>query len=98
MIEAMAAGCVIIGSATAPVQEVIEDGRNGLLVDFFSPKGIADRVDEVLSHPDRMRQLGEIARRDIMQHFNVKDKLGEYEALWKSLIPAERVTSLSRRP
>jgi len=86
MIEAMAAGCVIIGSATAPVKEIIEDGRNGLLVDFFSPKEIADRVDEVLEHPGRMAHLGEAARRDIVTNYNVKDRLAEYERLWRGLL------------
>jgi len=37
MLEAMAAGCLIVGSATPPVQEVIADGENGVLVDFFAP-------------------------------------------------------------
>ncbi|MGE0221716.1 MAG: glycosyltransferase family 4 protein [Acetobacteraceae bacterium] len=50
MLEAMAAGCVVIGSATPPVQEVIEDGRNGYLVDFFSPEMIADRVVGVVKN------------------------------------------------
>ncbi|MGE5442593.1 MAG: glycosyltransferase, partial [Bacteroidota bacterium] len=50
----MSAGCLVIGSATPPVEEVIRDGDNGLLVDFFSPPAIAEAVDRVLSHRDRM--------------------------------------------
>ncbi len=86
MIEAMAAGCVVIGSATPPVKEVIEDGRNGLLVDFFSPQGIADRVDEVLDHPERIAHLGEAARRDVVERYNVRDKIGEYRRLWENVM------------
>jgi len=53
MLEAMSAGCLVIGSATPPVLEVIEDGVNGVLVDFFSPETIAARVIDVLAHPAR---------------------------------------------
>ena len=34
MLDAMAAGCVVVGSATAPLKEVIRDGENGVLFDF----------------------------------------------------------------
>jgi glycosyltransferase involved in cell wall biosynthesis len=86
MMEAMAAECVILGSATPPVQEVIEDNRNGLLFDFFSPQQIADKVDEVLDDVDRMRHLGQAARQDIIEYYEVRKKLADYQELWQTLV------------
>ena len=54
MLEAMSTGCLIIGSDTAPVKQIIKDGVNGLLVNFFSPETIAERVEEVLDYPDKI--------------------------------------------
>ncbi len=71
MLEAMSAGCVVVGSKTAPVQEIIEHGNNGLLVDFFNPPEIADAVDQVLDHPDRMANLREAARNTIVQQYDL---------------------------
>jgi glycosyltransferase involved in cell wall biosynthesis len=62
MLEAMAAGCVVIGSATPPVQEVIEDGKNGYLVDFFSPAMIADRVVEAVQNRLPIAEIRQAAR------------------------------------
>ncbi|MBI3516694.1 MAG: glycosyltransferase [Proteobacteria bacterium] len=72
MLEAMSCGCLVIGSATPPVQEVIRDRENGLLVDFFSTSQIADRIDEVLDHPDRMQALRVAARRTIVERYDLR--------------------------
>ncbi|SOD99163.1 Glycosyltransferase involved in cell wall bisynthesis [Caenispirillum bisanense] len=74
MLEAMSAGCLVIGSATPPVQEVIEDGRNGLLVDFFDGAGLADRIDAVFAHPDRMADLRAAARRTVVERYDLKTR------------------------
>lgn len=72
MLEAMAAGAVVVGSRTAPVEEVIDDGVNGYLVDFFSPKALADAVCRVCLTRDALDPLRHAARETIAQRFNVK--------------------------
>lgn len=57
MLEAMASGCLVIGSKTAPVEEVITHGRNGLLVDFFDTTAMAEQVVAVLDPSDPQLQL-----------------------------------------
>ena len=43
-LESLAAGCPTVASDTAPVREVMVDGKNGWLVDFFDPKAIAEKA------------------------------------------------------
>jgi glycosyltransferase involved in cell wall biosynthesis len=78
MIEAMSTGCVVLGSDTAPVREVIEDGKNGLLVEFFKPKKIADRICEVLDHPDRMAEIRQNARETVLERYAHEDLLKQH--------------------
>ncbi|GHU31056.1 hypothetical protein AGMMS50256_18930 [Betaproteobacteria bacterium] len=72
MLEAMAAGCLVVGSRTAPVEEVIRDGENGLLVDFFKPGEIAERVIAPLLDPEAFRTVRENARQTIVDHYDLK--------------------------
>ena len=63
LIEAMAAGCAIVGSATPPVQEVIHDRENGRLIDFFSPPEITEAVVAMLAKPHDYQAMRAAARR-----------------------------------
>jgi glycosyltransferase involved in cell wall biosynthesis len=44
MLEAMATGCLVIGSDTAPLHEVIENGVNGWLVSALSTDTLAEKI------------------------------------------------------
>jgi glycosyltransferase involved in cell wall biosynthesis len=72
LLEAMSAGAVVVASATPPVEEVVSDGENGLLFDFFSPGELAEKVVAVLSHPDRMRHLGRNARQSVVARYDLR--------------------------
>jgi len=71
-LEAMSAGCLVVGSRTPPVEEVIEHGKNGLLVDFFDVEGLARTVAEVLEHPERFVSLKEAARETAMKRYDLR--------------------------
>jgi glycosyltransferase involved in cell wall biosynthesis len=78
MLEALSAGCLIVASGTAPVTEVIEDGVNGLLVDFFSPQEICDRVEEALDHPTRLASIRTKARETMQERYNLAQLLPQH--------------------
>jgi glycosyltransferase involved in cell wall biosynthesis len=71
-IEAMSAGALVVGSRTQPVQEFITHGHNGLLVDFFDYRQIADTVIEALAQPEQYQHLRAQARKTIVDHYDLK--------------------------
>ncbi|MFC7335222.1 glycosyltransferase family 4 protein [Rhodocista pekingensis] len=71
LLESMAAGALVVGSATPPVQEVVEHGRNGLLVDFFDPEAIAATVAEALDRREELRPLRAAARDTVVRRFDL---------------------------
>jgi glycosyltransferase involved in cell wall biosynthesis len=95
MLEAMSAGCLVVGSATQPVQEVIHHGGNGLLVDFFSPNEIAERVIEALEQPGSFASLRRNARETVIDRYDLRSVcLPAHLQMLNSLVPRERRASL----
>ncbi len=62
LLEAMAAGCALVSSATAPVQEVLRDGHSALLVDFFDHDAQCQAIERLLDRPELRRQLAHQAQ------------------------------------
>jgi glycosyltransferase involved in cell wall biosynthesis len=80
-IEAMSAGCLVVGSRTAPVEEAITDGETGLLADFFDPEGIAETVAGALTRPDDYRGIREAARQSVLDRYELEDCIRRQLAL-----------------
>lgn len=70
MLEALSAGCLVIGSDTAPVREVLNKD-NGLLIPFFDIEMLAERVIEALAHPRRFRLVRQRARQTILDQYDL---------------------------
>jgi glycosyltransferase involved in cell wall biosynthesis len=90
MLEAMSAGCAVIGSATPPVQEVIEHGRNGLLADFFSPDAVAAAVLQALAGGPRIAALRQAARWTALSRFSLARCLPQQLAVLAATAGAPR--------
>jgi len=72
MLEAMSSGVALVASRTMPVQEVIEDGTNALLADFFSPADVAAKLGQLLDAPDNNSALRQAARQTVLDRFDLE--------------------------
>ena len=75
MIEAMSAGAHVIGSRTAPVQEVIKDGVNGSLVDFLDITGWSAKLSHALAHPENFSLIRQAARETALKRYDQRHLL-----------------------
>ena len=72
MIEAMAAGCHVVASNTAPVAEAITNGVNGTLVDFFDVGAWSAALTQALAEPERYEALRVAARQTALTHYDLR--------------------------
>lgn len=72
LLEAMACGCAIVASDTAPVREAISEGETGRLVDFFSVSALTARICELLDDPVQRARLGAAARAFVVEHYDLR--------------------------
>jgi glycosyltransferase involved in cell wall biosynthesis len=85
LLEGMAAGCAVIGSAVPGVREVIEDGVDGLLVADSDPVAMADALERVLRNPEQAAAMAATARRVAVERHGRALMNQRYEALFLSL-------------
>lgn len=72
LLEAMSAEALIVASRTAPVEEVIDDGVNGRLVDFFDIAAWSETLIDALAAPGKYNALRRAARRTIVKRYDLQ--------------------------
>jgi glycosyltransferase involved in cell wall biosynthesis len=105
LLEAMASECLIVGSDTPPLRDVIRPGRNGLLLDFFDHDRLADALIEACRAPHAYEALRKAARDTVLEHFDRRQCLAAWIALLEevcagaeALPPGSGPAGLSRLP
>ena len=88
LIEGMAAGCAVVGSAVPGVREVIADGVDGRLVPEGDAEALANALEQLLRDPDGSARLAATARRVAMERHGRDLMNARYEALFTGLAGA----------
>ena len=85
LIEGMAAGCAVVGSAVPGVREVIADGVDGRLVPEGDAGALADVLENLLRDPETSARMGATARRVAIERHSRELMNARYEALFLEL-------------
>lgn len=85
LIEGMAAGCAVVGSAVPGVREVIRDGVDGLLAAPADPVALADALERLLRDDALATRLGAAAREVAVAEYGRERMNARYEALFLAL-------------
>ncbi len=79
LVEAMASGLPCVATRISCVPEIVDDGRNGLLVARRDVSGLADAMAALVADPELRAALGREARRTVEERFRLEDKVSEFE-------------------
>ena len=86
VLEAMACGVPVVGSDVPGINDVIVNGKNGLLVPARDPKALAKAVLTLLNDEDLGRELGQNDRKLVMEKYNWDVVVNEIEKVYHEAI------------
>lgn len=85
-IEAMAAGVPVVATRSGGPQEIVEDGRTGLLVEASNPQALAAGVGEMLSDRARAAALASAGRSAVEERFSLRAMIEQYRAVYRRVL------------
>jgi glycosyltransferase involved in cell wall biosynthesis len=71
LLEAMSCACLVVGSDTAPVRELIHPNKLGLLVPFHDPIALSSALNRIIAKPSEFLRLRAQARQAILENYRM---------------------------
>ena len=71
LLEAMASEVPVVSTTVSGIPELVESGRDGLLVPPGSPAMLADAIDQLLLDNNLRRNLGRAGRAKVSERFSI---------------------------
>lgn len=85
LLEEMALGLPVVASAVDGVPEVVENGRNGVLVPPADAPALAKALGALAGDPERRAALGAAAHATIAEKFTIRRMLDEYQQAYSDV-------------
>lgn len=93
-VQAMAHGLPVVASRCGGPEEILEEGRTGLLFDTGAAEQLADLIASLHADPSRRRELGSAARVAARTRFSLEAQIASYQALYEEVIGAHHPANL----
>jgi glycosyltransferase involved in cell wall biosynthesis len=90
IVEAMIAGKPVVVCDSGGPPEIVLDGVTGLIVPTRKVGPLADALVELLSDPERSREMGEQGRRRALEHFDSRASVRRIEGLYDEIMAGKK--------
>jgi glycosyltransferase involved in cell wall biosynthesis len=90
LLEAMACGVPPVTTKVGSIPEVVQNQRNGVLLQKADPRAIADGVVGLLQDETVRRRLGQAARKTVVDRYNLKQAIDRIEKCYTLAIESGR--------
>lgn len=81
LIEAMSAKLPVIATRVGAIPEIIEDGKNGFIVESGNPEQISDRIKKIIGDDHLKQELGIQAHQTVLFKFTLDKMIRQIEEL-----------------
>lgn len=89
VLEAMGCGRPVIGVAKGAVPEILNDGQTGLLAQDHDARDLADKIVEMMRDREKMRTMGEEARRRAEERMHESRRAEAFERIYRELVDSK---------
>jgi glycosyltransferase involved in cell wall biosynthesis len=96
VIEAGAAGCAVVATATTGMTEILTDGVNGLIVPVEDPEGLRAALARLVVDRSLREKLGAALKDEVSRRFALSKYVSDFEATYAQLLELSR-DELARR-
>ena len=86
LLEAMSYGLPIVATKVGGILEVIQDQKDGLLLDPQQPKTMADNIIRLILDKKLRGRLGKNAKNKVVQRYNIETIAKRYGQLYVELL------------
>ncbi len=90
LMEAMAFGKPVVGSDVAGINEIIQHGRNGLLVPKESPEALAAALKSILVDSNLSTKMGQESRLVLEERFDVRKNVTQLLDFYASVLSSKK--------
>lgn len=74
VLEAMASGTAVLTSEAGAWKDLVDDGKEGRIVACDDLAAITQALDDLLSQPERLEEMGKVGREKVLANYTVENE------------------------
>jgi glycosyltransferase involved in cell wall biosynthesis len=98
VLEAMALGVPVVATRSGGSEEMVVDGETGLLVPINDPVALAIAINNLLSNPQKLPEMGERSRQRTSEVFSHRAYIQRFEQIFRETVEKSQQRQISYDP